>query len=129
FKRINDTYGHLCGDEILREIAKVLKGSLRRKSDWAARYGGEEFLICFPGATTDVAYRIAEQMREDIQNRTYHFEGNELKVTISCGVSEMTGDDNLFEIISRADKLLYRAKQEGRNRVLYDNASQPQFMR
>lgn len=115
FKRINDTYGHGVGDQVLSKLA-VLVGDNLRKSDTFARWGGEEFLILLTETDRDSAKSVAESLRSRIESHRYdRIQG----ITCSFGVTEVReGDSSTNEIIDRADKLLYRAKGEGRNRVI-----------
>ncbi|AFU98752.1 GGDEF domain-containing response regulator [Simiduia agarivorans] len=118
FKAINDTYGHAMGDEALLRIADVARGCIR-ESDILARLGGEEFAICCPGSTVDGAIRIAERIREAIAKEVIECNGQTAQFTVSMGVTEYTGAEQAFDqLLNRADRLLYRAKEEGRNRVI-----------
>ncbi|NPA11093.1 MAG: diguanylate cyclase [Epsilonproteobacteria bacterium] len=110
FKKINDTYGHDMGDKILKEIANLLKGSVR-SDDIVCRWGGEEFVIILKNAKLNDAQKVAEKIRQAIQNHT--FEG--INVTVSIGVEEFKG--NFDKTFKEADIKLYRAKNNGRNRV------------
>ncbi len=118
FKRINDTLGHQAGDAALRHFAQILKGALR-VGDVAARVGGEEFAVWLPGADMALALEIAERLRALVAERPFRFQGSEHALTVSCGVSTcpvpIGHPDNLM---STADAALYRAKREGRNRVV-----------
>lgn len=115
FKRVNDEFGHLLGDEVLRLVANILKQQLR-KSDLLCRYGGEEFAIVVPETTGENALRVAEKLRRQIE--THHFPGVPRSVTISCGVSEYpTQGITRDEVVAAADAALYMAKQAGRNRI------------
>lgn len=120
FKRVNDTYGHLAGDEYLRLMARILKKVVRRETDIVARFGGEEFVILMPDESRENAMALAEQIREQVENTTLNFEGQVVHTTISLGVVRMIPDP--FEqsdiIISNADYALYKAKKTGRNRVV-----------
>jgi diguanylate cyclase (GGDEF)-like protein len=113
FKRVNDTYGHSCGDEILISFARLLKATVR-PSDRLYRWGGEEFLILFPGAEIAAANQVCQRLCHAIASK--HFDGVG-RVTSSIGVAEVSLDDNLDSLVSRADVALYQAKQQGRNRV------------
>lgn len=110
FKKINDTYGHEFGDFVLSEIGKILKETYR-KSDIVGRWGGEEFIVVLPETPYEDALKLAEKLRKIIEN--HDFKG--VKVTISIGVSEYTGD--IEDSLKRADKALYDAKNSGRNQV------------
>jgi diguanylate cyclase (GGDEF)-like protein/PAS domain S-box-containing protein len=119
FKRFNDTYGHLAGDEILCEVGMLLLEHVRRE-DVPCRYGGDEFVVVLPDAPPDVARTRAELVRDYVQY--IHIQNNELElvsVTISLGVANFpTNGRTRTEILRAADEALYRAKQEGRNRVV-----------
>ncbi len=119
FKRINDTYGHASGDEVLRGTADVLRESLRA-TDVAARWGGEEFLVVLPETDLAGASLWAERWREDIERHEFEDpDGKKIKITISVGVASYNDDmDNQDVLIDTADKALYRAKETGRNRVV-----------
>lgn len=120
FKTVNDTYGHIAGDFILKEIAVILSSCIRGGKDWLARYGGEEFLICLPNTKKDVAALIAERMRTKIEDRIFEYEGIKIKLTISFGVHSLVNEDesNIEDIINLADQNLYKAKNSGRNMVV-----------
>ena len=113
FKEINDTYGHEAGDVILKNIAAVSRESLR-KSDFIARYGGEEFVIIAPETPMEAAENLAEKLRLKIRN--YDF-GTGNPVTVSLGVSSLSGGDTKQTLVYRADMAMYKAKENGRNRV------------
>ncbi len=120
FKSINDEYGHLCGDEVIAAIGKRLGASLR-KYDHAGRYGGEEFFIILPNTTVQQAYMIAERFRKELQDTVLHCDEVELRITASFGIAHFGEGDNREMWISRADKNMYIAKQNGRNRVISEN--------
>jgi len=113
FKKINDKYGHVFGDEVLIKISSVIEETIR-KVDIAGRYGGEEFLIVIPDTDSGGAYKTAERIRETIEKIKWDKDG--LKVTISGGVCEFNDEDS-EKLIAKADELLYRAKESGRNRI------------
>jgi diguanylate cyclase (GGDEF)-like protein len=120
FKNFNDTYGHQTGDIVLKEVAKIL-ASRGRKIDTAARYGGEEFCLIMPQTKSKEAFEIAEKIRKAIEiNTVSHEEHNSLKVTISIGVAQFNSktDFDNQALIEKADKALYKAKNEGRNRSI-----------
>ena len=119
FKRVNDTYGHLAGDECLAAIAKEVDRMVNRPSDVVARYGGEEFVVVLPYISGDNALRLAEQLRNIIAESTYSADGHELQVTVSIGVATATPDDEVRsrDLIGWADTVLYEAKSAGRNQV------------
>jgi diguanylate cyclase (GGDEF)-like protein/PAS domain S-box-containing protein len=112
FKKVNDTKGHVCGDMVLENIAKIMMESVR-KSDTVGRYGGEEFMIIFPNTKKEDAFKITESIRDKIEK--YRFPCDVL-ATISAGVCEYDGTSTI-ELIRKADTLLYKAKDNGRNRV------------
>jgi diguanylate cyclase (GGDEF)-like protein len=118
FKLINDTYGHLVGDTVLREAARRMQSSVR-KYDSVGRYGGEEFLILFPGCCEADTYAQADRLRKMLVQTEISVNGNSLRVTASFGVtSAMPGDIWTDEsLIRTADEALYMAKKSGRNRV------------
>ena len=119
FKNINDNYGHLIGDEILRSISKKFL-AFSRKTDYVARWGGEEFAILLPNTLLAEASEFANRLREAIENHTFV---KDIKLTISIGVGQyhsFESDNDLFE---RVDKALYRAKSQGRNSVEIDNSA------
>jgi diguanylate cyclase (GGDEF)-like protein len=112
FKAYNDRHGHVAGDDLLRSLARIFIAQLRRTSDFLARYGGEEFLVAMPGADAEVATDIAESMRLAVADST-------LGVTISIGVcTEVPNGGSPQALVERADRALYRAKEQGRNRVI-----------
>ena len=114
FKRINDSYGHLTGDRMLRAIASTLRQS-SRESDFVARFGGEEFLVILPNTTTEGAACVAEKIRAAIAD--LHV-GEVGRISVSIGVATASGADNTEEeAVQQADQNLYRAKLKGRNRV------------
>ena len=119
FKRINDTHGHATGDVLLRQVAQVLEGRLRR-SDTVARWGGEEFLVLLPGAGEIEAVRVAEELRRLIFDQVQLPLGDRVyRVTASFGVTARSlGDRSLEALIQRAHAALYKAKDRGRNRVV-----------
>jgi diguanylate cyclase (GGDEF)-like protein len=119
FKRINDTYGHLGGDDVLKAFAGLVRSCLR-KEDLLARYGGEEFVVLLPGAAQAQAFSLAERIREEVAARSFDANGHLVRVTVSIGIASEAGDTlpSLEAMLGRADEALYRAKNEGRNRVV-----------
>lgn len=115
FKSINDTLGHLVGDCILKDISKLLKNNLR-KTDIIGRWGGEEFLIILPFTSKDIAKRIAENLRALIEENNFSYKMNR-KITISIGVTEFSKSKSVEDTLLLVDNLLYKAKENGRNRV------------
>lgn len=115
FKRINDTLGHLVGDCILKDISKLLKNNLR-KTDIIGRWGGEEFLIILPFTSKDIAKKVAENLRVLIEEHNFSYNMNR-KITISIGVTEFSKSKSVEDTLLLVDNLLYKAKENGRNRV------------
>lgn len=116
FKRINDNYGHLAGDKVLKIIASVLRKRLRG-TDFIARFGGEEFVLLLPNTPWPVGVRLVETLRAAIEACPFHFKGEPVTITVSVGVSAFKSGDRSDMVIKRADQALYRAKDAGRNRV------------
>ena len=116
FKHINDNYGHLAGDFVLKELATLVKGRLR-PDDVLGRYGGEEFLAALPETPLNGAASIAEDLRRRVEERRFVFEGETIPVTVSLGCAELDGEMNVTGIIKAADDKLYEAKRGGRNRT------------
>lgn len=116
FKRINDSFGHLAGDRVLKIIANELRKRLR-KTDFIARFGGEEFALLLPETPTDAGLRLVDSLRAGIQACPFHFKGARLEVTLSGGLADFAEKDVAEDVFERADQALYRAKGAGRNRV------------
>jgi diguanylate cyclase (GGDEF)-like protein len=116
FKRINDTYGHLAGDAVLREFAATVQRQIR-ESDSFGRYGGEEFLLMLPETSVDEARALAERVRANIARLGFP-DLPELAVTVSIGVAQYCADEPIAQTVARADEALYQAKSGGRNRVV-----------
>ncbi len=117
FKRINDTYGHPAGDEVLRRVAKIIQKTIR-KVDMAARYGGEEFALYLHQADREKALHAAERLRLIIGQTRFEFGGKEVGITVSLGIACYPSDGrDSRNILERADEALYRSKQGGRNRT------------
>ncbi|MEO1171458.1 MAG: GGDEF domain-containing protein, partial [Myxococcota bacterium] len=118
FKRVNDTYGHPCGDHVLKAIAGIMQKSVRTE-DTLARWGGEEFALIMRDTRAEEAFIAAERIRRAIEGTPVEFEGQTLKVTVSLGVATWTEDDDmsLDQLVKKADDLLYDAKHKGRNRT------------
>ena len=112
FKKINDTYGHLMGDQILQKLGEILRVEMREE-DIAARYGGEEFALILPNTELSVALEIAEKIRARIENTDWKIS----KVTISIGATMLVAGDTVSTLQSRADQALYSSKNHGRNLV------------
>jgi diguanylate cyclase len=116
FKKINDTYGHQIGDQVLRTFAAVIR-SILRKTDFCGRYGGEEFLIVLTQTDLQAAKLFAERIRDCVENSFFPDLGPDSRVTVSIGLAEHRTQENIEKTISRADESLYKAKKGGRNRV------------
>lgn len=118
FKKVNDTYGHVAGDAVLVEVAARMKNNIRLY-DSAGRYGGEEFLLVLPGCTTEEAIIIANRILESISKEPVIFNNTPIKVTISLGLAVNRAGETITatELVQLADTALYKAKQNGRNRL------------
>lgn len=116
FKRLNDTHGHLAGDQVLSGFARHLESCLRQ-ADIVCRWGGEEFIVLLKGTDSATALKIAEKIRLLIEQQRYAYEGKSLQLTVSIGLTTLQANDTLHDLLSRADHALYRAKQTGRNRT------------
>ena len=117
FKRINDQYGHLAGDHVLRELARIVQERIRREEVFA-RYGGEEFVILLPETPLPGAAALAESLRARVANHSFVFQGERIPVTVSIGTALLGENDKVAaDLIQRADEKLYEAKRGGRNRV------------
>jgi len=124
FKSVNDTYGHDMGDEVLREFASRI-GANVRGIDLACRYGGEEFVVVMPDTDISFAYMVAERLRRSVEANPFEIsrDPRKLNVTISIGIASSEGERDTAEaLLHRADQALYRAKRDGRNRVVADAA-------
>jgi diguanylate cyclase (GGDEF)-like protein len=118
FKRVNDTYGHLSGDFILREVANIFKSSCR-ETDIPGRYGGEEFVILLPETKLEGAIEFAERLRKLVESLTLEYDNVKFNITISFGVAEYKNEATNADFIKRADEALYVAKETGRNKVCF----------
>lgn len=117
FKRVNDTYGHPVGDKVLKALVTICKDTLR-STDIFARMGGEEFSAILPESDVASAHKTAERLREAVEKSVVRTETDAIRYTISIGISTLAGaDDHLDLLMRRADKALYKAKEQGRNRV------------
>jgi diguanylate cyclase (GGDEF)-like protein/PAS domain S-box-containing protein len=116
FKRVNDTYGHEAGDEVLKAVAEALR-STARGADLVARFGGEEFVLVLPDTSAELAVRIAERLRLVIETLSTDVGGQVIRVTASFGVAQRAAQESQLEVLERADAALYCSKKEGRNRV------------
>ena len=117
FKNVNDTYGHACGDEVLKHVASTIR-NLLRKYDVLARYGGEEFLTLLPETDLEGARTVAERFRKTIEDSNVIFGKNTIKVTITLGVAEYDHALGADRSIQLADRALYEGKETGRNKVI-----------
>ncbi|HEY1957638.1 MAG TPA: GGDEF domain-containing protein [Polyangiaceae bacterium] len=118
FKKINDYHGHLAGDYVLKELARIVQGRIRRDEVFA-RYGGEEFAIVLPETTLEGAHALADGLRQKVEESRFVFQNESIKVTVSVGVAMLADSDRTStELIKRADEKLYEAKRGGRNRVV-----------
>ena len=123
FKKVNDTYGHLCGDMVLKEFVECIMPLIRSDMDWLARYGGEEFLLVLPETSFKNASRLAERLRMQISKKAFKWEGEKIAITASFGVTgfdKISPDENFSpdDLIDMADQYLYQAKNKGRNKVV-----------
>ncbi len=128
FKAINDKYGHKAGDKVLKVIAETLHGQIR-ETDFLARYGGEEFVLVMTGTRQPAILDVANKLRQAIETCGFHFRGEDVSITISCGIAEFREGDLIDAVFERADAALYRAKDQGRNCCVIadtDNASADQ---
>ena len=118
FKQVNDQYGHLAGDEVLKEIARRLVSVCKRKGDFVARYGGEEFAVMLRETTLREGKAVAQRIADAIRSETVRVsEELELAITVSLGVSQLQAGESAEEWLQRTDQRLYQAKHEGRNRM------------
>jgi len=120
FKHVNDTWGHQCGDMVLKEIARILSEE-KRECDLLARYGGEEFLLLLAGIGPEDARKSAERLRAAIEKHRFSWKDTVIPVTISLGLCTKQGEEipKIEEMIAESDRLLYIAKEGGRNRVAF----------
>lgn len=116
FKRINDSFGHLAGDRVLKIVANELRKRLR-KTDFIARFGGEEFALLLPETPTPAGLKLLDNLRTGIENCPFHFKGARIQVTLSGGLASFAATDRAEQVFERADQALYRAKDSGRNRI------------
>lgn len=116
FKRINDGYGHLAGDRVLKIVAKVVKKQLR-PTDFIARFGGEEFVILLPATQVTAGLALLEKLRTAVEECPFHFKSEPVTITVSTGVTALRPGERSDVALKRADQALYRAKENGRNRV------------
>ncbi|MDF2182972.1 GGDEF domain-containing protein [Neptuniibacter sp. CAU 1671] len=114
FKRINDNYGHLAGDKVLKLVGKLIKNKLRT-TDFAARIGGEEFVMILPSSEREGSLQAMEKLRSLLETSPFNFSGKPVNITMSFGVAQINTEDTLESLFTRADQALYQAKADGRN--------------
>ena len=114
FKKVNDTYGHAAGDQVLKLVASILKKNMR-ETDFIARYGGEEFVSILPGTDIKGAQLITDKLREIVKSSKFHFRDEAVNVTVSSGFAEVKNNEDSETLFIRADKALYKAKENGRD--------------
>lgn len=121
FKQVNDHYGHIGGDRCLKQLSEAMKSALKRPTDEVCRYGGEEFAFILPNTELQGAYQLLEEIRGIVENITIQSDEITFSVTLSAGVASniMAYEGNETELLAFADKLLYEAKQNGRNQVVH----------
>ena len=117
FKQVNDSYGHKVGDKVLMAVAQLLEERMR-ETDFIARYGGEEFAMFLPGANEEQALVLTEVLRQKIAACRFNHQGQIIRITVSCGISNFIENDNQESMFERADKALYAAKDNGRNQCV-----------
>jgi diguanylate cyclase (GGDEF)-like protein len=122
FKQINDNYGHIVGDAVLKSFADCIMECMR-SSDIVFRYGGEEFVILLRNTELAGAILLAERMRENVENMKFDYNNVKLNISVSIGLSDFREGDDRFTLVERADKLLYKAKESGRNQVVAESKS------
>ncbi len=118
FKKVNDTYGHLAGDYILKELAALVKKSLR-KVDICGRFGGEEFLILLPNTKANGALKLATKLNKLVKEHLFQYDNKTIPIAISLGITSVSYSDSYHSIVQRCDEALYMAKENGRDRVEY----------
>jgi diguanylate cyclase (GGDEF)-like protein len=131
FKIYNDLYGHQAGDDCLKKVAQTIARCAKRPFDFSARYGGEEFVLVLYGPPQDYARTLPEQIRRDVMDLGIEHEGSEISdyVTVSVGVALAPPGSgrSLTGAIQTADEAMYQAKQEGRNRIVFKDASESEI--
>lgn len=121
FKKVNDVFGHIVGDFVLKKLAEILLVHVKEQG-LCARWGGEEFLVFIPYQTQEQIVQLVEKIRSEVENYVFQYQDKTIKITISCGISfyPQEGRD-ISTLINEADKKLYKAKQSGRNKVVVWN--------
>ncbi len=123
FKHVNDCYGHLAGDQVLSEVAAVIRGELRGY-DLAGRFGGDEIVILFPGTTAIIAGRVTQRLCAQIASADIQISRDvTVTVTVSVGISERDDDASLDDVLASADSALYESKRSGRSRMRVSSSS------
>ena len=117
FKYINDTFGHQAGDEVLERLGETLNSTFSGQGTLVARYGGEEFAVILSNLDQSATYKLASKLKDQISTLRFNFEGTHHKITVSIGVSQLDEIMEVYHWISKADKNLYKAKENGRNRI------------
>jgi diguanylate cyclase (GGDEF)-like protein len=120
FKQINDNYGHIVGDAVLKSFADCIMECMRR-SDIVFRYGGEEFVILLRNTQVAGAQLLAERMRKNVENMKFEYNNVKLNISVSIGLAELKEGDDRLKLVERADALLYKAKESGRNKVVVED--------
>lgn len=117
FKRINDTYGHVAGDLVLKGLSRVLSANIRKDYDWVARYGGDEFIIILKNSDQEIATKVMKEIQDTVENMSIRFDDNEININISIGSSIVNpGEKDFDRIIYEVDENLRKAKDNGKNR-------------
>jgi len=119
FKNLNDRFGHLAGDQVIKGVAAVVAAQVRRE-ELLARYGGDELAVILPETTIESAALFCERIRSAVEGETFDYDGEPLRATISLGAAALETSDSPDTLIARADARLYRAKEEGRNRAVWE---------
>jgi diguanylate cyclase (GGDEF)-like protein len=122
FKKVNDTYGHLIGDSVLKKVADIIKTTAEESTNpddiLVARYGGEEFIVLKKTTTIESMHELMERVRKNVEATVVEEEGEKIKFTVSIGISEFPStSSNIHEAIKDCDSALYNAKESGRNRI------------
>lgn len=119
FKKINDTYNHLVGDYVLKEVVRIVRSNIRSEQDWIARYGGEEFLIVFNNTSSEVAIKLCNRIRLAIKENVFKYNDIDIRITVSLGIQTLNHNiESIEDFIERVDKKLYEAKCNGRDLVM-----------
>jgi len=120
FKNVNDKYGHLAGDLVLMEVASIINKNVKKNSGWVGRYGGEEFIFVYYNMNLKDVIKNVDEIRKNLERKVFRYNESEIKVTASFGIAELDHKyNNGSEIMSQADKMLYKAKENGRNKLEY----------